>query len=793
MRLAVLFAFAVSLGAQLVPNPIGNASFFGVGLSDFAVGGQYIGTANVTYTVTIASTGTPDKFSWTATDGGAGSSINITGGTCAALPAGTGWQGLSHGVSVCWLAATGHHVADSWTTIVTANGTAAPETVMQAGVGAVVRSAQAKARESVSLLDFGADASGVTCTDAAMQNAANYLTLVGGILYAPPGTYKMCATVNFVSLSKATFTGSGDTTLFVWAGNTSTPMFNWQGNYDSEIGHFQIAASAAFNLAAGIQIQQGVHTSQGNKVSWVFMNDNGYITDGILGNVGSNASNNDFVDVDHCRLPGVIHPVNMSSGGQQYSWHFHDNFFGNFGTTTAGILVTPYMGFCGSFTSERDNFATAPGGWLVDIGGGASCVTATYPDIIDNTDSETHGGFVRMKGGWNQLSIRGGRWVNSLGTGDVQIFDIEGGQQISVTDAQLVISGSYKATMVLNPGGTYGILYNGAYFHNTVLYSTTMTMQQLLGAGINMPDSLGLQFSEPLGWVGFIYPQEFDGVTVNVANGGTTFTVTGATLDTSGAWTANGIWPGLQTCDPTCRIYPFTVTSSTVGTFTYVSAYAGTGGATVAATIGYNASSIQFNNLTVKHLHLIDPLTFPFISTAGTITAGGIITGNAGANISGGPINVAATSGVNMSGGNALLWPGEDTVAHLLTSRPCPGAGNVNDGALAVISDGAFEMLQNHILVSGDGGGGYQYLVGCSGAWVVVKSINGYPDTVTSIVAGTGISVSAGPGAITVTNSAPAGTGFTGTKTRTVCTTITGGVPTGCSNVTETYINGQLQ
>jgi hypothetical protein len=35
--------------------------------------------------------------------------------------------------------------------------------------------------------------------------------------------------------------------------------------------------------------------------------------------------------------------------------------------------------------------------------------------------------------------------------------------------------------------------------------------------------------------------------------------------------------------------------------------------------------------------------------------------------------------------------------------------------------------------------------------------------------------------------------GYTGTKTRTACTTITGGAPSGCSNVTETYVNGLLQ
>ncbi len=48
-------------------------------------------------------------------------------------------------------------------------------------------------------------------------------------------------------------------------------------------------------------------------------------------------------------------------------------------------------------------------------------------------------------------------------------------------------------------------------------------------------------------------------------------------------------------------------------------------------------------------------------------------------------------------------------------------------------------------------------------------------------------------GSITINNTAPAGTGFSGTRLRTVCTTINGGAASGCSNVTETYVNGLLQ
>jgi len=62
-------------------------------------------------------------------------------------------------------------------------------TFLQAGSGAVVRTAQSKLREIVSVKDFGAVGDGVTDDTAAITNAFNVVRSTGGVLFFPSGTY----------------------------------------------------------------------------------------------------------------------------------------------------------------------------------------------------------------------------------------------------------------------------------------------------------------------------------------------------------------------------------------------------------------------------------------------------------------------------------------------------------------------------------------------------------------------------------------------------------------------------
>jgi hypothetical protein len=62
-------------------------------------------------------------------------------------------------------------------------------TFLQAGLGAVTRTALAKMREVVSVLDFGADPTGAADSSAAAQAAINTVEAFGGSVVFPPGRY----------------------------------------------------------------------------------------------------------------------------------------------------------------------------------------------------------------------------------------------------------------------------------------------------------------------------------------------------------------------------------------------------------------------------------------------------------------------------------------------------------------------------------------------------------------------------------------------------------------------------
>lgn len=62
-------------------------------------------------------------------------------------------------------------------------------TYTPAGAGAVTTTVQAKLRQTVSVLDFGADPTGVQDSSSAVQNAIDTVTTLGGDLIFPPGQY----------------------------------------------------------------------------------------------------------------------------------------------------------------------------------------------------------------------------------------------------------------------------------------------------------------------------------------------------------------------------------------------------------------------------------------------------------------------------------------------------------------------------------------------------------------------------------------------------------------------------
>jgi hypothetical protein len=110
----------------------------------------------------------------------------------------------------------------------------ASTTFIQAGTGAVSRAAQDKMRERISLLDFGADPTGVADSTTAVQAVLNLMqpsTNYNGNpkIYAPAGTYKVSSTLSPVnSASNFVIEGDGkDSTVLVWNGSAGIPMFKF--------------------------------------------------------------------------------------------------------------------------------------------------------------------------------------------------------------------------------------------------------------------------------------------------------------------------------------------------------------------------------------------------------------------------------------------------------------------------------------------------------------------------------------------------------------------------------------
>lgn len=85
----------------------------------------------------------------------------------------------------------------------------------QAGTGAIARTVQDKARESVSVKDFGAVGGGVTDDTAAIQAAINYAMLSDKSLYIPAGDYKITGPLSVYPASSCYIYGDGNNTRLV--------------------------------------------------------------------------------------------------------------------------------------------------------------------------------------------------------------------------------------------------------------------------------------------------------------------------------------------------------------------------------------------------------------------------------------------------------------------------------------------------------------------------------------------------------------------------------------------------
>ena len=107
----------------------------------------------------------------------------------------------------------------------------------QAGAGAVVRTAQDKMREVVSVKDFGAVGDGVADDTGAVQSAINVAGLLRKPLYIPSGIYRITAPLNLriATASNAdtlTMEGDGDLNSHIWLdSNAAAGVFTYDNGW----------------------------------------------------------------------------------------------------------------------------------------------------------------------------------------------------------------------------------------------------------------------------------------------------------------------------------------------------------------------------------------------------------------------------------------------------------------------------------------------------------------------------------------------------------------------------------
>lgn len=138
---------------------------------------------------------------------------------------------------------------------------------LPAGSGAVGTTVQAKLRESVSVLDFGATGNGSTDDTAAIQAALDSGALS---IYAPSGTYRVTATINITR--PVTFYGDGlANTIFSQATNFDVfYIYNGVGVMSGvnmfNFGITNTQASASVTSGAGIKLYK-VYYSQFSNIT----------------------------------------------------------------------------------------------------------------------------------------------------------------------------------------------------------------------------------------------------------------------------------------------------------------------------------------------------------------------------------------------------------------------------------------------------------------------------------------------------------------------------------------------
>jgi len=299
--------------------------------------------------------------------------------------------------------------------------------------GAINRPINEKLSEVISVLDFGADSTGLTDSSTAIQNAVNYAA--GAPVYFPTGTYvigtsvRWETTAQFAPAIKLYGDGSGKTIIDnrVTSGSCFVSQSTTSNNFQLEgyIRDLQIKTTTSPVSSNGIEIK-AVFNFEVDSVYIIGMTGDGARITCLLGD--ADASNN--IAFRNCRIQNCNIGLNSNyaAGVVQPSFIKVDKCFFQ-GHTTAGWKYAGLNSYC-----SNSAFAAmgCPAIWFFYNGvsnGQFTCVATSFENCGDADspslliDSLTSGSFTNVEIA-NTLEITTkpiyGVLMNSVGSGEVQ-------------------------------------------------------------------------------------------------------------------------------------------------------------------------------------------------------------------------------------------------------------------------------------------------------------------------------------------------------------------------------------
>jgi hypothetical protein len=299
-----------------------------------------------------------------------------------------------------------------------------------AGTGAVGTTVQTKLRENVSVLDFGADATGATDSQSAFTKAIAAVSTVGGVVNVPPGLYVFATGLVLDNLFNVTIQGAGGRNVGGYTNGstlrytgTGTTFISLKSSYGCSLNDLEIQFSSASFTGDLIDFSHAASANDsafGQVINCYVGSDTGARTTGN----GIKLDKAIEVMIMGCSFAGGASAITgQSSAGSSYSnqitimqnqfvnsvsapvlyggeaWSFLNNTFEQRSTGVAGAFLnttlTPANGFsfignwCGDATSGASS-------WLTIFGNGINVsgnriIGGTIPNSTGITFDSVHG------------------------------------------------------------------------------------------------------------------------------------------------------------------------------------------------------------------------------------------------------------------------------------------------------------------------------------------------------------------------------------------------------------------